>query len=81
MGLYPYTYSVGLVAATALARKIARDGHAILSSWLKVLQAGGTLPPLELMREVGIDLSSPEPIRDAVAYVGELVEELEASFR
>jgi oligoendopeptidase F len=30
------------------------------------------------MRRVGIDLSSPQPIRDAVAYVGRLIDELEA---
>ncbi len=79
-GLYPYTYSVGLVAATALAEKANREGDAVLSRWLDVLRAGGTLPPLDLMRRVGIDLSSAQPIRDAVAYVGRLIEELEASF-
>ena len=78
MGLYPYTYSVGLVAASALAEKSSRDGPAVFSQWLDVLRAGSTLPPLELMRRVGIDLSSPQPIRDAVAYVGRLIDELEA---
>ena len=80
MGLYPYTYSVGLVAATALAEKSSRDGDAVLAQWLDVLRAGGTLPPLELMRKVGIDLSSVKPIRDAVAYVGKMIGELEESF-
>ena len=80
LGLYPYTYSVGLVAATALAEKSNRDGPAVLSQWLDVLRAGGTLPPLDLMRRVGIDLSSPQPIRDSVAYVGRLIDELEAGF-
>ena len=80
MGLYPYTYSVGLVAATALAEKANREGDAVLAQWLDVLKAGGTMPPLELMRRVGIDLSSAQPIRDAIAYVGRLVEELEFSF-
>ena len=80
LGLYPYTYSVGLVAATALAAKSEREGDAVLSKWLDVLRAGGTMPPLELMRQVGIDLSSPQPIRDAVAYVGRLIDELEAGF-
>ena len=52
----------------------------MLSRWLDVLRAGGTLPPLDLMRQVGIDLSSPQPIREAVAYVGRMIEELEAGF-
>jgi oligoendopeptidase F len=81
IGLYPYTYSVGLVAATALAEKASREGDAAFAGWLDVLRAGGTLQPLELMRKVGIDLSSPQPIRDAVAYVGRMVADLEASFQ
>ncbi|MDB5860737.1 MAG: oligoendopeptidase [Ramlibacter sp.] len=79
-GLYPYTYSVGLVAATALAEKANSEGPSVFAGWLDVLRAGGTLPPLDLMRKVGIDLSSPQPVRDAVAYVGRLVDELEAAF-
>ena len=79
-GLYPYTYSVGLVAATALAEKSSRDGPAVFSQWLDVLRAGSTLSPLDLMRQVGIDLSSPQPIREAIAYAGRLIDELEASF-
>jgi oligoendopeptidase F len=80
LGLYPYTYSVGLVAATALAEKASREGAAVFAGWLDVLAAGGVLPPLELLRKVGIDLASPQPIREAVAYVGRLVDDLEASF-
>ncbi|MFL6693959.1 MAG: oligoendopeptidase F [Ramlibacter sp.] len=79
-GLYPYTYSVGLVAATAFAEKASREGPAVFAGWLDVLRTGGVLPPLDLLRKVGIDLASPQPIRDAVAYVGRLVDDLEASF-
>jgi len=80
MGLYPYTYSVGLVAATAMAQLVAREGAPAVQRWLQVLRAGGTLKPLELMQSAGIDMSTPQPIHDAVAYVGSLVDELEKSF-
>lgn len=80
MGLYPYTYSVGLVASTAMAQRIATEGPPAVQRWIGVLKAGGTLKPLELMQAAGIDLHSPQPIHDAVAYVGRLVDELEQSF-
>ena len=80
LGLYPYTYSVGLVAATAMAGRVADEGDAAVQRWLQVLKAGGTLKPMELLQLAGIDLSSPEPIRTAVAYVGSLVDELERAF-
>jgi oligoendopeptidase F len=80
LGLYPYTYSVGLVAATAMAGRVADEGPAAVQRWLQVLKAGGTLKPLELLQLAGIDLNSPEPIRAAVGYVGSLVDELESAF-
>ncbi len=80
LGLYPYTYSVGLVASTAMATLVADEGPAAVRRWLQVLQAGGTLKPLELMQLAGIDMSSPAPIRSAVAYVGSLIDELELAF-
>ena len=80
MGLYPYTYSVGLVASTAMSLRVRNEGPPAVQRWLQVLKAGGTRPPLELMQLAGIDMNSPQPIHDAVAYVGQLIDELEASF-
>lgn len=47
----------------------------------RVLRAGGTLKPLELLKHAGIDMSKPDPIRKAVKYVGTLIEELEKSYQ
>ena len=80
MGLYPYTYSVGLVAATAMAGVVAQEGAPAVQRWLQVLRAGGTLKPLELMQLAGIDMRTPAPIHAAVAYVGSLIDELETAF-
>ena len=80
MGLYPYTYSVGLVAATAMGQLVALEGAPAVQRWLEVLRAGGTLKPLELMQLAGIDMRTPAPIHAAVAYVGSLIDELETAF-
>lgn len=80
MGLYPYTYSAGLTASTAAAKQIQEEGQPAVDRWLSALKAGGTLKPLELMQLAGVDMTSPEPIKTAVAYVGSLVDELEKSF-
>lgn len=81
MGLYPYTYSAGLTASTAASEMIQEEGQPAVDRWLSSLKAGGTLQPLELMQLAGVDMSTPEPIRKAVAYVGSLVDELEKSFK
>ncbi len=80
MGLYPYTYSAGLTASTAVTQLIQEKGQPVIDRWLDVLKAGGTKKPLDLLQLAGVDLLSPDPIRKAVAYVGSLVDELEKSF-
>lgn len=80
MGLYPYTYSAGLTASTAAAQMIQEEGQPAVDRWLSALKAGGTLKPLELMQLAGVDMSTSEPIKKAVAYVGYLIDELEKSF-
>ncbi|MDQ0253109.1 oligoendopeptidase F [Evansella vedderi] len=80
MGLYPYTYSAGLTASTAAAQKFKEEGQPAVDRWLSALKAGGTLKPMELMQLAGVDMSTPEPIKKAVEYVGLLVDELEKSF-
>lgn len=81
MGLYPYTYSAGLTASTAMAQLIKEEGQPAVDRWLEVLKAGGTMRPLELLKHAGIDMSTPAPIEKAVSYVGSLIDELEASYQ
>jgi oligoendopeptidase F len=80
MGLYPYTYSAGLTASTAVAQMIQEEGQPVVDRWLEVLRAGGTMKPLELLKHAGLDMSTPEPIRKAVAYVGSLIDVLESLY-
>ncbi|WP_106498079.1 oligoendopeptidase F [Lentibacillus sp. Marseille-P4043] len=80
MGLYPYTYSAGLTVSTAMAQMIQEEGKPAVDRWLNVLKLGGTMKPLDLIKQAGVDMSKPDAIRNAVAYVGNLVDELEKSF-
>lgn len=79
-GLYPYTYAAGLSCSYSIAEAIHQEGQPAVDRWLRTLKAGGTLPPIELMRMAGLDMTSPEPIRRAVAYFGSMVDELERGF-
>jgi oligoendopeptidase F len=80
MGLYPYTYAAGLTASTAVAQLIKEEGQPVIERWLSVLKAGGTMRPNDLMKLAGVNMSEAQPIRSAVKYVGELIEELERLF-
>lgn len=79
MDLYPYSYSAGLACGFNVVEAIRTEGRPAAERWLDVLRAGYTLPPLELARRAGVDMCSPAPLERAIAFFGELVDELEAS--
>lgn len=79
-GLYPYSYSAGLTIGTGVAKALREEGTPAAERWVEVLKSGGTKKPLELAKMAGVDMTKPDPIREAVAYVGSLVDEVVQSF-
>ncbi|ANU14949.1 oligoendopeptidase F [Planococcus halocryophilus] len=76
MGLYPYTYSAGLTISTQVSKRILKEGQPAVDEWLEVLKAGGTKNPVELAQMAGVDITTEQPLRDTIAYIGELIDEL-----
>lgn len=77
MGLYPYTYSAGLTISTQVARRILKEGETAVAKWIQVLKAGGTKSPVELAKMVGVDITTGQPLKETIAYIGSLIDELE----
>ncbi|MDP2870941.1 MAG: oligoendopeptidase F [Bacillota bacterium] len=80
MGLYPYTYSAGLTIGTAVAQAIREEGRPAVDRWLEVLKIAGTKKPLERAAMAGVDMTRPDAIRKAVAFVGSLIDEVVEGF-
>lgn len=77
MGLYPYTYSAGLTIGTQMAKKLRTEGKSVAENWVRVLKLGGTLKPEELAKEAMVDISTDKPLKDTIAYIGSLIDEIE----
>ncbi|AXH99524.1 oligoendopeptidase F [Sporosarcina sp. PTS2304] len=77
MGLYPYTYSAGLTISTEVAKRILNEGKPAVEEWLQVLRAGGSKTPKELAKMAGIDITTEKPLRDTIAYIGSLIDQIE----
>lgn len=76
MGLYPYTYSAGLTISTEVGKRVLEEGQPAVDDWLQVLKAGGTKSPVELAKMAKVDITTEEPLRNTIAYIGELIDEL-----
>ncbi len=74
---YVYKYATGLSAAIALAERVTKGGKPELDAYLNFLKAGSSKDPLDLLRDAGVDMATPEPVNAALAKFSRLVGELD----
>lgn len=74
---YVYKYATGLSAAIALSERVLRGGAAELRQYLSFLKGGCSKWPLDLLRDAGVNMQSPQPVNAAMKRFSQLVEELD----
>lgn len=75
---YVYQYATGISAATALAKQIVDEGQPAVLRYLGFLSSGSSDYSIELLRKAGVDLSSPQPIQDALDTFSKYVDEFDS---
>jgi len=56
---YVYAYAYGQLLALSVYQRYVDEGESFVPSYVEMLSAGGSLPPEELGRIVGVDLTDP----------------------
>ena len=74
---YVYKYATGISAAIALSQRVLNGGQKELDQYLSFLGSGGSKFPLDQLRDAGVDLEDPAPVKAAMKKFGQLVDELE----
>lgn len=75
---YVFQYATGYAAAIALSRRILKEGAPAVEDYLGFLSGGCSKSPIELLKGAGVDMTGPEPVNDALALFGELLDEMES---
>ena len=74
---YVFQYATGYSAAIALSRKILSEGESAVKDYLGFLSGGCSKSPIDLLKGAGVDMTSPEPINQALALFDKLLDEME----
>lgn len=74
---YVYKYATGYSAASAISGKILSEGKPAAESYISFLKTGECDYPIELLKIAGVDMSSPEPIEEAMTTFNSLLDEFE----
>jgi oligoendopeptidase F len=73
---YVYQYATGFSAATAFAEQILTGGPSAVKRYIGFLQAGSSAPPIDVLKQAGLDMTSDAPIRHALQTFARFTEEL-----
>jgi oligoendopeptidase F len=77
LNYYVFQYSTGMIASLAFADRVLHGTSADVDRYLGVLKAGGSDSPLKILKNAGLDMSSPEPGKAALKRFDSLVGEME----
>ncbi|BAC13172.1 thimet oligopeptidase [Oceanobacillus iheyensis HTE831] len=74
---YVYQYATGYSAATALAHNILEGKEGAVDRYLQFLQSGSSEDPIDVLKKAGVDMTSKQPILDALDVFEEKLAEME----
>jgi len=74
---YVYKYATGFSAATSFSKQILEEGAPAVERYLGFLKSGGSDFPIEILKRAGVDMSTPEPIEQAMSVFEELIKQME----
>lgn len=77
---YVYQYSTGIICAINIANRILSDNSAV-TKYKKLLRAGSSLYPMDILKLVDIDLTKREPFEFAMKEFCFLIKELKEMLR
>lgn len=72
---YVYQYATGLAAAVSITNDILGGKKNAVSNYLKFLASGSSDYPINLLKIAGVDMMSPKPIKEALKFFEEIIDD------
>nr|WP_300003216.1 oligoendopeptidase F [Tissierella sp.] len=74
---YVFQYATGFSAAVSLSQKILEEGDGAVEKYLDFLKSGSSDYPIEVLKKAGVDMTTKEPVNNAMKLFKELVDEID----
>lgn len=77
-GFYVFQYATGLAAAELIAKNVKDKGQEGVDSLMQFLKAGKSKYAIDILKDAGVDMTKPEPVKAVIDTMNRLLDELEA---
>lgn len=74
---YVYQYATGISAACALVQQVLQEGQPAVERYLKFLSSGSSDYSIDLLKQAGVDMTTPKPIHQAFQLFNAHLSEME----
>ncbi len=74
---YIYQYATGLSAGISISKMIIEEGESYVEKYKNFLKSGGSDYPIELLKKVDVDMTTPKALEDAIKRFNQLLDMLE----
>lgn len=74
---YVFKYATGFSAATSFSKQILDEGKPAVDRYLGFLKSGGSDYSIDILKKAGVDMSSPQPIKQAMDVFKSVIEQME----
>ena len=74
---YVYQYATGYAAASAFSNSILAGKENAVEKYKGFLKRGGSLHPIDILKEAGVDMTTSEPLEATIKRFNELLDMLE----
>lgn len=78
---YVYQYATGISAALTLSEKVLQGDREDQDAYLTFLQGGCHKYPIELLKDAGVDMTTPHVVNIAIQKFDALVDQLELAYQ
>ena len=74
---YVYQYATSFTASSALSERVLREEKGAVEKYIDLLSSGGSDYPIELLKKVGVDMTTAQPLEAAILRMNRVMDEIE----
>jgi oligoendopeptidase F len=74
---YVYQYATSFTASAAISEKMLAGADGAVTKYIDLLSSGGSDYPIELLKKVGVDMTTSQPLEATIARMNRIMDEVE----
>jgi oligoendopeptidase F len=74
---YVYQYATSFTASAAISERVLAGEDRAIDKYIELLSSGGSDYPIELLRKVGVDMTTPHPLQATILRMNRIMDAVE----